>query len=348
MRALPLLAANALLAMAAALALALMGDAGPAVPAHLAFAVGVLPLILAAMGYFVPVLTRSAPPSAWWATLPWLAFVAGLLLVAVLAGRLPYRWLHVAAGLVLTSTALVFAWALGRVRETLGRRHPGIDWYLAALACLLVAVPLAPTFAVWPEHRAALRSVHLHLNLFGFIGLTAIGTLQVLLPTCAGQADPRSALRLHAHLRPACSGVLFIALGSALSPLLAVPGALLLGWVLAAMLRAFLRTLGPALWRRDAAAASLFAAAIGLLGILLLGIAHGTGLMPGRRLEAAFVVAFLMPLVSGAATHLLPLWWRPGRQTEWHAACRARLGWMSLPRSWALVVAGWTLALVPV
>lgn len=344
MRVLPVLVASALLAMAAALVLGFTGGVGTAVPVHLAFAVGVLPLILAAMGYFVPVLTRSTPAPRWSAVAPVAALFAGLLLVAVLAGMLPYRWLHAAAGLVLTCAAWILGWALHRVQRMVGARHPGTDWYVAALLCLLAAVLLAPTFELWPAHRTALRAAHLHLNLFGFIGLAAIGTLQVLLPTCTGRTDPQAAHRLRAHRWPAFAGVLLVALGSAVSPAMAATGAALLVWVSAAMLRGFQRALGPAVWRRDSAAASLFAAATGLLGLLVLGTAHGLGLVPVRGMAAGFVVGFLLPLVSGAATHLLPLWWRPGRQTEWHAAWRSRLGWMSLPRGWALVFAGWALA----
>ncbi|KAB2966119.1 hypothetical protein, partial [Zoogloea sp.] len=52
------------LAFAAAILLALRGDA-PAAAAHAAFAAGAMPLIFAAMGHFVPVLTRSAGAGGW-------------------------------------------------------------------------------------------------------------------------------------------------------------------------------------------------------------------------------------------------------------------------------------------
>jgi hypothetical protein len=44
---------------------------------------------------------------------------------------------------------------------------------------------------LWPAGYGALRLVHLHLNTLGFIGLTAIGTLHVLMPTVLGKPDPR-------------------------------------------------------------------------------------------------------------------------------------------------------------
>ena len=67
------------------------------------------------------------------------------------------------------------------------------------------------------------------------------------------------------------------------------------------------------------------AAALGLLGLLILGVAHGLGRLPARPAVAGFVIAFLLPLVSGAAAHLLPVWLRPGVQGPWHQLLRTRL-----------------------
>jgi len=78
---LPLFAVTALLALAGAGILLVTGKAVPQLAAHLAFALGILPLILAAMAYFVPVLTRSggAGAIAWWA--PLLASGGGILAI---------------------------------------------------------------------------------------------------------------------------------------------------------------------------------------------------------------------------------------------------------------------------
>lgn len=40
----------------------------------------------------------------------------------------------------------------------------------------------------------------------------------------------------------------------------------------------------------------------------------------------AFVSGFMLPLVSGAASQLLPVWLRPGVQSTWHARLRDSLG----------------------
>ena len=87
-----------------------------------------------------------------------------------------------------------------------------------------------------------------------------------------------------------------------------------------------LRVLAPYLWPRDEPEMRMrVAAALGLLALLAYGAAHGAGWLPARPAVVGFVVAFLLPLVSGAASHLLPVWLRPGVQGAWHKALRARL-----------------------
>jgi hypothetical protein len=69
---------------------------------------------------------------------------------------------------------------------------------VAALSCLLLALAGRSWLGLlWPAGLCGLaRLVHLHLNTLGFIGLTAIGTLHVLMPTVLGQPDPLVAQRL--------------------------------------------------------------------------------------------------------------------------------------------------------
>ena len=54
----------------------------------------------------------------------------------------------------------------------------------------------------------------------------------------------------------------------------------------------------------------------------------------------AFVVGFMLPLVSGAASQLLPVWLRPGVQTGWHAALRRSLGRYGGIRALLFLMAG--------
>ena len=331
---LPLLAIAALLSLATAGTLLIARLATPQLAAHLAFALGVLPLILAAMGYFVPVLTRGAAPglAAWWP--PLLAWVAGLVAVLAFAGDFSPGGINLAAALGVLAAAGLGGWTLERTRRMLGPRHPGLDWYLAALGCLLLALLAVLLMPLFPAQRHGLRLFHLHANLLGFVGLAALGTLQVLLPTCLGRADPDASVRLRRDLKWALAGVLLIAVGSsamlpasasALAPAVALLGAAAYAFVVARMFRAWLSQFGRAMFQAHGAAPSLAAAALGLLGLLGFGVAHGFGWLPAPPAVAGFVVAFLLPLVSGAAAHLLPVWLRPGAQGPWHRASRDRL-----------------------
>ncbi len=348
-RLLPLLAMATLLALMLAAAMLAAGHGAPALAAHIGFALGVMPLILAAMSYFVPVLTRGAAPgaAAWWP--PLLALGGGSLLLWALATDYSSVVISLAALLALGAALGLALWAMHRARRMVGRRHPGMDWYLAALGMLLLALCAVLAMPWFPEQRAQLRLFHLHANLLGFVGLTALGTLQVLLPTCIGQADPDAAERLRRDLKWAVAGSLLLAFGAA-SPrpvglAIASAGCLLYLTVVLRMLSAWIARFRGALLALHGAATSLFAAALGLCGLLLLGLAHGLALLSGRAAVAGFVVAFLLPLVSGAAAQLLPIWLRPGVQGPWHAKLRRRLCRWSGARGAVLVLAGLVLAL---
>ncbi len=346
---LPVLALAALVSLAAAGLLLVAGHGGPQLAAHLAFALGIVPLILAAMSYFIPVLTRSAAAGfgLWWP--PLLAWSGGVLAVHAFAGDFSSPLLGLAASLAGVAAAGLGGWALYRERHMFGPRHRGLDWYLAALGCLLlalIAVILMPRF---PEHRNVLRLFHLHANLLGFVGLTALGTLQVLLPTCMGRPDPDAAVRLRRDLKWAVAGVLLIALGAALGNragiMIAVLGTALYGWVVLRMLGGWRRRYGRDLVRMHGATPSLTAATLGLFALLVLGMAHGAGWMPARPAVAGYVIAFLLPLVSGAAGHLVPVWLRPGVQGEWHSSMHARLCRWGGMRGLVLLMLGLALTL---
>ena len=351
---LPLLAIGALLALAAS-AISLATSAGsPQLAAHLAFAIGVLPLIVAAIAYFVPVLTRG-PQSGFaaWGP-PLLAWTGGGLAVIAFATDLSPALLAAAAGTAFVAGLSLVGWTLARARQMLGPRHPGLDWYLAALTFLLLALLAVVVMPWFPAHRAGLRLFHLHANVLGFVGLTALGTLQVLLPTSLRQVDPGATSRLRQDLKWAAGGTLMVGLGASTllpAPLvelcqpIALVGGGLYGYVVVRMLIAWLRRFGRLLLKIDGAAPSLAAAALGLLGMLTLGAAHSAGGLPARPLVAGFVVAFLFPLVSGAVSHLLPVWLRPGRQGQWHDGLRARLARWGGLRALLLLLAGLALSL---
>ena len=354
-RLLPLLAIATLLALLMAVAILAAGQGNPALGAHIAFALGVMPLILAAMSYFVPVLTRGAgATTAGWLP-PLLALGGGSFVVTALATDHSSVLLGLAALLAICATLGLGAWALYRAHRMIGRRHPGLDWYLAALGMLLLALFAVLSMPWFPDQRAQLRLLHLHANLLGFVGLTALGTLQVLLPTCLGMADPQSGQRLRADIRWAAGGCLMIALGAssllpmpqpAVASVIAFAGALIYLAVVLRMLMAWIMRFRGRLLAPHGAASLLLAATVGLCCLLLLGLLHGLGYLAGRGLIIGFIAAFLLPLVSGAAAQLLPVWLRPGVQDSWHAELRGRLCRWSAVRGIALLLIGLAMTLV--
>ncbi|HUY02848.1 MAG TPA: hypothetical protein VMV33_06145 [Rhodocyclaceae bacterium] len=338
---LPLFAVNAVIMMAAALVLWLSGAYPPQLVAHVAFALGMLPLILAAIAYFVPVLTRGdgAPrPLQGTAVAAW---AGGALIAAGFAGILPQpEAADAAASVAAIAVLTLIAWIARRAGRSLGKPHPGLAWYLAALGFLAAALAAVPLMFCWPEQRQALRLFHLHANLLGFVGLTSIGTLQVLLPTAAGRADPSAAGRLKADLKFAVAGAAAIAVGAAWSLPLAIVGAMLfliplvrMGW---RWIAAFPERIGS----RHGAAPSLAAACGGLIVLVLAGIGHALGVLSGQDAVAGFIAAFLLPLVTGAATQLLPVWLRPGLKLPWHDRVREALGRHAGLRSLFMVAGG--------
>ncbi|MDR2187186.1 MAG: hypothetical protein LBE62_03915 [Azonexus sp.] len=325
-----LTASLTLLALLASVALTLAGWGAPAAVAHLALAVGILPLIFAAMLHFVPVLTRTGNPQRGLRWLPTLAQSAGLLAAAAMQGLLPGWALHLAASLDLLLALALLAWIISRARAALGRPHPGWRWYAAALVCLILALVVAPFWMAWPP----LRSLHQHLNTLGLVGLAALGTLPVLLPTACARPDPGAGLWLEGKLWIAAVGVLLIASGSALHWTLAAAGSGLLLVVLLSLLRQWGHTFGVRALLADGVACSLLAAVGGLLLTLAAGLAHGFGVMAARPSLLVWLFGFLLPLVSGALSQLLPVWRWPGPQHPARLEMRRRLaatgGWRAL------------------
>lgn len=309
-----------LLLLLAGIALPKTMDMGQLFWTHLILAAGVMTLITAAMQHFVPVLTRSRGPGPWTARLPLLMLAAGMLAISVFAGWLDYHMLTVAALAGLVGALAMLAWMVAKWRSTLGRPHPGLDWYLAAMACLasgLVAAALIPWLPAWHE---VLRNYHVHINLYGFVGLTAIGTLQVLFPTVANQPDPAVGQRLRQDLKWATAGAVLLALGKAGLPYAVWAGLAAWAWPLARMAAAWWRLSRARLFALHGHEPVLAAALAGFF-LALLGSVSET-----RMPLAIFLPGFLMPLLTGAAGQLAPVWLRPGPATPWHGASRNMLG----------------------
>lgn len=339
-----LLVLTAFLGMMGAWSLPYFTEWHRAAHVHLAFAMGVMPLIMGAMTHFVPVLTRTRAAPGSVVGYAALALAGGALAVVFFGFALPELFRGSAALLGLVASIGLAAWLVMRGRNALGGAHPGLHWYLAALICLAASLLAVLAMSVWPQQMLALKRLHLHLNLFGFVGLTAVGTLQVLLPTAAGRPDPLVAHRLRADLPAALLGTMLIASGAAWLPALSWLGVLLWSYPLGRLLYAWGRLYRADILRLHGAVPLLAMAGAGFCTALVAGVMHAAGWLDAVGVAHLFVFSFLFPLVSGAAGQLLPLWFRPGRQTEWHAQARRRLTFASGTRA-ALFLVGGLLAL---
>lgn len=334
---------SAIACFAGSLLLLHLGEVSLPAAAHLVFAAGIMPLIFGAIAHFVPVLTRSGQARRGVLLLPLLFQCAAILLVSHFFGMLGAGALHAAVGLALLAGVGFTGWLLLRVRRTLGHPHPGWRWYLAAIVALVLALLAVPAMSWWPGARQGLRLLHLHLNPLGFVGLTALGTLQVLLPTVLSGPDAEAAVRLRRDLPLAAGGILAVALGAALWWPLSLAGAALSLVVAARVALAWLRRYGLRKLAGDGAAASLALALCGFLLCVALGAAHALPLLDGHDAVVAFVPLFLLPLVTGALSQLLPVWRFPGLRTLERDAMRAKLVDSGLLRA-ILFVAGGVLA----
>ena len=314
-----------LIALFLSVVLTLGGWGVPLAVAHLAFALGIVPLIFAAMLHFVPVLTRTGDPEAGVKRLPLWAQLAGLVAVVAMQGWLPRGWLHAAAAVDLIFVLILLVWISQRMRRCLGAPHPGTRWYVAALAALLLALLAVLAMPVIPDAWGALRRLHLHLNTLGLVGLAALGTLPVLLPTALGKPDPQAAVWLRRRLWPAVAAILLLAVGAAISWPLAVPGAAIMLVLALGLFGQWARCFGLRTLATDGVSASLLAAVLGLILLLAAGTLHGMGVLAALPVLLAWVVGFLLPLVTGALSQLLPVWRWPGPQIPARHAMRARL-----------------------
>ena len=210
---------------------------------------------------------------------------------------------------------------------------------------LAFGLALVPAMDYWPQWRLALRLLHVHFNLLGFVGLTAIGTLQVLLPTVLSGPDVEATQRLRTDLPWAVGGVLATSLGAAFWWPLSLAGAAMLFCVVWHLGSAWYSRYGLLTLLADGAAAALVAALFGFVLFLLIGVAHAFGLLSGHDAVPGFMAAFLLPLVSGALSQLLPVWRFPGKATPVRARMRDLLASGGLVRALFFIASGFLLAL---
>lgn len=317
------------------LMLFLAASAGSEVPrpvwVHGLLGLGILPLILAAMIYFTPVLTRGLPPPGQVLIWPLLAMAGGLIATWSFLER--REWLPLAGTVAASAAAGVLWWITRRARRTLGAPHPCLLWYQWALVCLLAGLVSILIGLQWPVLWTAARRLHLHLNILGFVGLTALGTLQVLVPTTGKYQDPATRTRMRRDLPWGVAGTVLLAMGAAGSAPLSLLGALVWAYPLVRFLVPLFTAYRSQVWGWNQTSTALAGATVGLLLALVGGVAHTLGAAPEPSVEL-FVFAFLFPLVTGAVSYLFPVWVWPGPAGGAHAALQRRLalgsGWRTL------------------
>ncbi len=305
---------------------------------HLLMALGILPLIMGAMIYFTPVLTRSRVPEWPVLLLPFVALLAGGLVTVCLVW---WRYLLLAPALLgLLSCGLLLVWMWRRAHLALGTPHPGLYWYLFALLSLLSGLIAILGAVLWPEHWLALRRFHLHINVLGFVGLTALGTLRVLIPTVAGYADPDASRWLKKNLPLAATGAWLVAVCAAFSPMLSLVGLLLwfIPWLRFAATIVLARR--SKIWGWHRAGTSLAVAMLGWGAVLATGGLHAVSAWPAHVTTQLLFLIFLLPLVTGAVSYLLPVWIWPARNTSAYAVASQRLAYGSGIRALVFLTAG--------
>lgn len=326
-----------ILFLAALILSSLLSQNAPAF-VHMILAAGIMPLIMGAMIYFTPVLTHSRAPSRPVLLLPGLAMLAGVwVTVSLFRSR---DLIFMAALLAMLAASSLLGWIGHRARTALGRPHPGLRWYLMALVSLLVGLLAISSVMFWPEHWRPLRRFHLHMNIFGFIGLTAVSTLRVLLPTVAGYAEPAARERLRRDLYPMVFGVFLMAAGSAWWVWLVWPGIALWLMPLARFAAPLVSRWREDVWGWHRPGASLGLAVFGLMAVLVSGGFHAVGVLPADSALPLFFYIFLFPLVTGAVSYLLPVWIWPLRNTPAYEASVGRLAWGSGAHTCVFLMAG--------
>ncbi|WP_223878471.1 hypothetical protein [Microbacterium radiodurans] len=227
--------------------------------------------------------------------------------------------LAIAGGSVVAAAIAVHLGLLGmQSRGALPARFaPLVRYYLAAGAVFLVGIAVGVVMAVVRDPALTDRAVtaHLVLNVYGWIGLTALGTLVLLWPTVLHARVEPAADRAAARALPLLvAGIAVAALASAVD-VRALVAAGMVGWL------AGLALLGREGVRQARAmppgtfAGWSLAAATGWLAVSAVALGVAAMAAPDWATFRASTVALLGPLVAGfgvqvllgALSHLLPV-----------------------------------------
>lgn len=259
---------------------------------------------------------------------------AGILVT--IAGMLPaWPWLVVLGALMVSAALVWYAMALGaQVKAAIAPRFRfTVTAYIAAASLIPVGATLGAIMAFGPGEpwQGRLLLAHQVVNLLGFVGITVSGTLLTLWPTVL-----RTKIELVAAQRAAngLQGMFLAVLGATVAALTgsALLGAVLVaiyfacfGWLAVTLVRLAVRSarqerntplsLFPVL--SIAAGVLWFAGAVAALGVMWWGSADAqlsASLVAAdaQKLTVPFVAGFLLQVLFGAMSHLLPVSLRGG------------------------------------
>jgi hypothetical protein len=279
------------------------GGLGPVFAALHLLTLGVLAVTaIGATLQLLPVATRQPVRALWAVRLVWWALVPGTALFA--AGAAMYRPDVMGAG-AMTVLAALAVYAVLLFRNLLGARGMPVvvahGW--AALACLAGLAATGLALVARYEHGIALdytavRSAHLVLAAYGFMGLLALGLSNFLLPMLAVAPPPaqRAALAVLGialfAIALACAG--FASLGA----IVGLAAALIHVLLMERSLRRRLRSpLGPAFLLIRVSWACLAASLV----LASLGFPGGTALF-----ALLLVPGWLLTFLLGVLSRILP------------------------------------------
>jgi hypothetical protein len=276
---------------------------GPVFAALHLLTLGVLAMsAIGATLQLLPVATRQPVRALWAVRLQWWLFVPGTVLFA--GAGAAYRPDLLGAGAMLVILGLSI-YAVLLAKNLLGARGMRVvvahGW--AALACL---VALAATGLLlvgryehgWAIDHQALRTAHLVLATFGFMGLLAIGLSGFLLPMLA-VAPPPAARVAYASLGFSILGISLASLGWTLPGALAGLGAALLH--VGAMERSLRARLRPKLEPSFLLVRVSWGCLIACLVLAALGFPGGTLLF-----VIALVPGWLLTFLLGVLQRIVP------------------------------------------
>ncbi|MDJ0338713.1 multicopper oxidase domain-containing protein [Cryobacterium sp. PH31-O1] len=266
-------------------------------------------------------LKNTAPGGRYWLGVRLTVHTVGAALVMI---GMTGVWLHVVltGGILVGLNAVVHATILVRqLRGALPARFaPLVRYYIASAGCLVVGVTLGvlmahPGSTAAGDYYERLYIAHIGLNLLGWVGLTVIGTVALLLPTVlhsrvlsTTQAASRATLPL------LLAGLVVLGAGSyADSRIITAAGVLIylvgfarVGRELAGHLRS-----SPAVsyagWSVSAALAWFALCAVGFAVVVVTAVSWADAAAGLKALVPYFAVGFGGQIMIGALSFLIPV-----------------------------------------